>query len=272
MTELVCLDIEATGKSPENDRIVSISLARFNIDSGALIDRVDVLCNPGFTMSDEVIAIHGITNEDVFLQPSFDAYAAHVFDFIHGQTLLGYNLLNFDIPMLWEEFYRADIEWDTSKLVVIDAGNIFKKKEERTLSAAVSFYCNRDHTTAHSASGDVGATFDVFQAQRQTYIDLMNMDIPELAEFSLMGEKRVDLAGKILRNKNGDYIYGLKSKEGVLIEDDPGFARWMLSKDFSENTKFHLRRVLQEIEDEYSRGRGSTSPFEPAHDEGEIPF
>lgn len=234
---LCTFDIEATGVDVAKDRIVSIA---------ALIggEEHEWLVNPGCLMTDEVIAIHGITNEMVADKPLFAAIAREVHEMIKGCDLCGFNLLNFDVPLLWEEFRRSGIEWNLDGVNIIDVGNIFKKKEERTLSAAVKFYLGREHDSAHDAAGDVRATYEVLGAQLNRYDDLEWMDHSELAAFSAF-DKRVDLAGKIILNDKGEPIYNIGQSKGKRVVDDPGFGRWMLTKDFSENTKQHLRRLLK---------------------------
>jgi DNA polymerase-3 subunit epsilon len=249
-TPVIFFDIESTGTDVTKDRIVS--LAAVKIDESGAEQWFEILCNPGIVMSPEIVAIHGITNESVANCPTFDDVAALVLEFFHGCDLGGYNLKRFDIPMLWEELWRAGYELDLEGVRVIDVGNIFRKMERRTLSAAVQFYCGRNHEGAHTARADTQATLDVFLAQRDKYFDIAMMTMDELHAFSRLSEfEQVDLAGKILKDANGEYIYGMRSKQGVRVLDDIGFAEWMLGKDFPENTKIILRKILREYYDEY---------------------
>lgn len=240
---LCILDIESTGLSVGEDRIVSLALLKILPDGSDSV--LEIFCNPKIRMREEVIKIHGISNKQAATFKSFKEQAEEIHNYIQGCDLAGYNLVQFDVPMLYEEFYRAGIEWDLTGVQIIDAGNIFKKKEERTLSAALHFYCNRLHDGAHSALADVLATKDVLYAQTNHYEDLGGLSVGELAQYSNLDKlPRVDIAGYI-RMDNNEYVYGLKSKEGIRIKDDIGFAKWMLQKDFPVNTKLHLNRILQ---------------------------
>lgn len=242
--QLIFLDIEATGPSPDRDRLVQLSMMKWD---GGIVEWHDVLCNPGVIMSDEVIAIHGITNEMVADLPTFPHFAKDVHEFLIGCDLGGYNLLNYDVPMLWDELYKAGIDWDIyNGTKIVDIGNIFKKKEERSLRAAVEFYCSREHVGAHGAKADTQATLDVFLAQCERYPDINAMTVTELAEYSKFNE-RLDLAGKLIKGVDGRPTYNIGKARGVAVEDDIGFSHWMLRKDFSANTKFVLNRILDEI-------------------------
>src|SRR5436190_968288 len=83
--------------------------------------------------------------------------------------LEAYNSNKFDIPLLIEEFNRAGIAFNVANRKLIDVQNIFHKKEERTLSAAYKFYCEKNHDSAHSAAADTRATFEILLAQLQRY-------------------------------------------------------------------------------------------------------
>jgi DNA polymerase-3 subunit epsilon len=243
---LCVFDIEGTGTNPASDRIVTIAILKILKESlPPYTYHFEV--NPGVEMSEEVIAVHGITNEMAAKWEPFSAWAESIFDAIKDCDLAGFNLFNYDIPLLWEELSRCGIEWRLDGIRIIDAGNVFKKKEERTLSAAVQFYLDRNHDGAHEAGADVAATLDVLNAQITRYTDLQQMSLEGLATFSRFDD-RIDLAGKIIKGKDGRPTYTIGKVRGVAVEDDPGFAYWMLGKDFSANTKAVLRKILEDAE------------------------
>lgn len=243
MSDIIIFDLEATGKEYTTAKIVSIAAMKMT-ETGEEI-WYDGLFNPGIYMDDDVIAIHGITNDDVIFEDPFEAHAEEILRFFEGCNLAGFNLKNYDIPLLWEELYRAGFEWDLTDVKVIDVGNIFKKKEPRTLSAALKFYCDKVHESAHQARSDVVATAEVLAAQRERYPDIKDMSIDELHEYSRLEKmERVDLAGKVLRNDEGEYVFGMRGKEHIRIIDDIGLAEWILKKDFSENTKKVIRKII----------------------------
>lgn len=241
---IVFFDLEGTGTDVAKDKIVSVAAVKMAPNS-MMRQKIEARINPGVAMSEEVMAIHGITNEMVASAHKFDHYAQPIHEFMIGCDLAGFNLFNYDIPLLWEELYRCGIEWNLSGVNVIDAGNIFKKKEERTLSAAVKFYCGREHDGAHEALADVHATIDVLEAQMNRYPDMKAMDVGAVAEFSKF-DNRVDLAGKIVRDANGDPVYNIGKSKGVKVKDDLGFAYWMLGRDFTANTKSTLQKIIDD--------------------------
>ncbi len=62
---------------------------------------------------------------------------------IKDSDLAGFNSDRFDIPLLAEELLRAGVDFDMKNRVSVDVQTIFHKKEERTLSAALKFYCSQ---------------------------------------------------------------------------------------------------------------------------------
>ncbi len=60
----------------------------------------------------EVVALTGISNDDVKDAPTFKQLAATFNQEFSGCDFAGYNSNHFDVPMLAEEFLRAGIDFD----------------------------------------------------------------------------------------------------------------------------------------------------------------
>lgn len=243
---LVVLDIEATGLDVASDRIISIGMVAVDPDGPTC--RMEEVLNPGIPIPAEATKIHGYTDEMVSRRYTFKQRATTIYAFLADADLAGFNIHNFDLPLLWEEFHRAGIDWDLSDVNVIDAGALFKKREPRTLEAAVRRYCGREHVGAHDALEDASATLDVLHGQIAAYPELLNLDAAELAKHARLDDlPRVDLAGKLVRNAEGDAVFNFGRQKGTRLRDDIGFARWILDRDFSANVKMHVNRELEAI-------------------------
>lgn len=245
------LDIESTGLDITKDRIIHLAIIKLTPTSPSLPHKEEYKVwqfNPGFPIPAESTAIHGITDEMVKIYPVMtEAHAKDIADYIAGCDLCGYNLKNYDVPMLWESLARDGIELNLDGVHIVDVGNIFKVREARTLESAVRFYCNREHQTAHSALGDVAETFAVLEGQLERYKDLAPMSVEELAKHSSMDD-RIDLAGVIVRNKEGVPVFNTKRNRGVKVCDDIGYAEWFLRSDFTYNTKSVIIKLLDEYD------------------------
>lgn len=239
MRPLATLDLETTGTDIALDAIVSIGL--FIPES----TNAEIRVRPWKRIPAEVEALIGITNDDVEHSPPFKDIAMDIHGAIAGCDIAGFGVRDFDVPLLWEEFYRCGITWDISDTLIIDAGVIFKLKESRTLTAAMQFYCGKDHSGAHRALDDAIATAEVLDAQLKRYPDLAALDREGLSKASEYdGPKRISMDGKIRSNEHGEAIYGFGKHEGQRVRDHQDYAQWMLGKDFPEHTKMVLKTLL----------------------------
>lgn len=236
-------DLEATGTSVTKDRICEISVLK--VYPNRKPESHTWLVNPEVKMSEEVIAIHGITNEKVANEPTFKELAHRVHELIKDSDLAGYNSNRFDIPLLVEEFLRAGIDFDLGKRVAVDVQNIFHKKEQRTLSAAYQFYCGKVLENAHSAEADTEATYEILKSQLDRYPDLEN-DMQFLSEYSNRF-KAADFAGFIIFNEEGVecFSFGKYRNQAVsdVLDRDPGYYGWVLNADFPLYTKKVLTAI-----------------------------
>lgn len=241
---LVFFDLETTGIDIVNDRIVEISIVKLFPDGR---DRlvVEHRLNPGRPIPAEASAIHHIYDADVAGKPTFRELAPELFKLFEDADIAGYNSNKFDLPMLIEEFARAGVSFPLAGRNLIDVQNIFYKKEPRTLSGALKFYCGEDLDNAHAAIYDTLATLKVLEGQLDKYPDLEN-DVEALAEFSRLN-KNVDLSGRIILNDNDEPVFNFGKHRGKRVFDvfrnDPSFYSWMLNAAFAKNTKDELMKL-----------------------------
>ncbi|MBP6370269.1 MAG: 3'-5' exonuclease, partial [Paludibacteraceae bacterium] len=240
---IVFFDLETTGTNIVSDRIVEIAYLKIYPNGNEESKRY--LVNPEMPIPQEVTAIHGISDEDVKNEPVFKELAKIIAKDIEGCDLAGYNSVRFDLPLLAEEFLRANVDIDLAKRKMIDVQVIFHKMEQRTLSAAYKFYCNSELTNAHTAEADTRATYEVLKAQLDRYDNLKN-DVAFLADFSAQ-HKNADLAGRIIFNDKNEEVFNFGKYKGRRVEDvlneDMGYYGWIMNGDFSLYTK----KVLTEV-------------------------
>ena len=240
---IVFFDLETTGLDIANDRIVEIAYIKVypNGNEESFTYRI----NPGMPIPADSTAVHGITDEDVKDCPTFKEMAKKIAADFKGADLAGYNSARFDLPMLAEEFLRADVDIDLSTRKMVDVQTIFHKKEQRTLSAAYKFYCKADLTDAHAAMADTQATYDILKAQLDVYPDLQN-DMAFLADYTCTS-KNVDFAGHLVYNEKGEEVINFGKYRGKIaaevLKADPGYFGWIMQADFPLTTKQAFTRI-----------------------------
>ena len=252
---LTFFDLETTGTNIVNDRIVEISVVKL-MPSGETIVKTNKV-NPTVPIPHETSLIHGIYDDDVKDCPTFKNIAKSFVQFLEGSDLAGFNILKFDVPMLVEEFLRADVAFDVSKRKLVDAQKIFHMMEKRTLSAAYKFYCGKNLDNAHSAEADTKATLEVLEAQVEKYkgqdvvdnlgnkLGIVENDMESL--HNLTKSNLVDLAGRIVYNREGIEVFNFGKHRNkpvsAVLKDAPSYYNWMMKGEFPQNTK----QVLTEI-------------------------
>lgn len=268
---LVVFDLETTGLDLVKDRIIQISYIKVFPDGQE--KRVDFVVNPGKHIPKDVAELTGISDDDVAGKPMFKEIAARLCEEFRGCDFAGFNSNHFDIPMLAEEFLRAGIDFDFSKCSLVDVQTIFHKMERRNLAAAYKFYCGREMEVdfeAHRADQDTEATYRVLMGELDKYDPAtepdperhLQNDVEFLAEFSRQNNN-VDFAGRVvwaeLKDVNGNVVLGADGKPRLVevfnfgkhkgeqvaqvLRYDPGYYSWILSGDFTYNTKQVLTRI-----------------------------
>ena len=218
---LIVFDLETTGLDMIKDRIIQISYIKVMPDGTE--DRKNLYVNPCKEIPAEVVALTGISNEDVKDAPTFKQLAATLEKEFTGCDFAGYNSNHFDVPMLAEEFLRAGIDFDFNKCRLIDAQTIFMKMERRNLAAAY-----KDELADFSKQKD-------------------NVDFAG----RIVWEEVKDAQGNVVNDENGNplkhEVFNFGKYKGwdvaEILTKDPGYFTWVLGSDFTNNTKQVLTRI-----------------------------
>ncbi|MFT6867106.1 MAG: DNA polymerase-3 subunit epsilon [Cyclobacteriaceae bacterium] len=252
---LVVFDLETTGINISNDRIVEMALIKIFPD-GSTEEKLRRI-NPTIPIPLESSLIHGIYDEDVKDESTFKQVAKSLAIWLEGCDLAGFNILKFDVPMLVEEFLRADVDFDVSNKKLIDAQKIYHMMEKRNLTAAYKYYCGKDLINAHSALADTQATYEVLLSQIEKYdgMELTDLRGEKLgtiendmgAIHNMTNGKMVDLAGRMAINNDGIEIFNFGKHKGKpvseVLKSEPSFYDWLMKGDFPLDTKRKLTQI-----------------------------
>ena len=241
---LVFFDLETTGTNINSDRIVEICYLKVYPNGNEETKTLRI--NPEMHIPEASSAVHGIYDEDVADCPKFKDVAKNIASDIEGCDLAGFNSNRFDIPVLAEEFLRAGVDIDLMKRKFVDVQVIYHKLEQRTLSAAYKFYCDKNLEDAHTAEADTRATYEVLKAQLDRYADVLENDINFLSNYSCYS-RNVDFAGRIVYNDQDVEVFNFGKYKGVSVKEvlqkDPGYYSWIMQGDFTLNTKNVLTKI-----------------------------
>ena len=241
---LVFFDLETTGTNINSDRIVEMCYLKVYPNGNE--ESKTMRINPEMHIPEASSAIHGIYDADVADCPTFKDVAKSIANDLEGCDLAGFNSNRFDIPLLAEEFLRAGVDIDMMKRKFIDVQVIYHKLEQRTLSAAYKFYCDKNLEDAHTAEADTRATYEVLKAQLDRYPEVLENDMKFLADYSSYN-KNVDFAGRIVYNEQGVEVFNFGKYKGMsvaeILKKDIGYFGWLMQGDFTLNTKNVLTKI-----------------------------
>lgn len=241
---LVIFDLETTGLVMTMDKIIEVAYIKIFPNGRMMKD--DMFLNPEMEISKEATEIHGITDEDVASMPTFRDKAKDLWEVFNGCYFGGFNVVNFDLPMLKREFIRVGMDFEYNTKDIVDSKMIFHYMEPRTLSAAYKYYCNKEHINAHSAIADVEATAEILVSQLEKYQEAQDWEfINKIHQSS--DDRFVDNERKFYWRNGEAYFSFSKHKDTPLSEvakTDPGFLQWIMTADFSDETKNIVRKAL----------------------------
>lgn len=200
---IICaFDTETTGLS-ETDRVVEFGAVVMDTDLGEVIFTENVLFKIPFKMSEEVMRIHGIKNEDLEHGVLFESYAKRAHKILSRPSLLiGHNIL-FDIRMMSAEFARCGMAFPDNEFGYIDTIAVCRRFFPNDIAprkslGEMSKFLELGEFNAHRASEDAAVTLKLF--------------IESCKKIGLSIEEMVD------KNVNcvGNYCLGMDPFESVI--------------------------------------------------------
>jgi len=246
---LVFIDLETTGLNTARDRIVDITLLKVYPDGKEATKTR--LINPEMPIPSESINIHGITDEKVAGEATFKQIAKGFKEFLEGCDLCGFNIKNFDLPLLEAEFKRAGVEFTSSGRKIIDTKTIYHRYHPRDLEAAYREYCGKELKNSHASDVDARASAEILASQLEIHAELPR-DIESLHEFCCDPREAnwVDAGGKFVHCDGEITVnFGKKHKDRLLkevAEEDPEYLEWILRTDFSTEVKKIVTNALNQ--------------------------
>lgn len=162
--KLVFIDLETTGLNIMNDRIcqIAIILVNHSQSDGQIVEMWQKTVCPGIPISEEATKIHGIKNDYAKQCKKLSAYTDIITRYLTGATVVGFNSILFDLPLLTNEFKRIDKNFKGFRIKNhLDLAQLYWKLSKMTLSSAYRFYTGGILTNSHSAKRDALACLEI---------------------------------------------------------------------------------------------------------------
>lgn len=195
---ILFFDLESTGPNPTQDRIVQLGFILVKPDGS--IKEWSSLFRPGIPIPHEAshgdgkkYEGHGITDdmvnacricggcrwhengnfctcESFASWPTFKDLASNIHKGFSGADFGGFNVKNFDLPLVQAELDRAGLGlWSYDEACIVDSFRLWQIVQPRTLTDAVREFLGETHDGAHTAIDDVRASWRIAIKQIEAF-------------------------------------------------------------------------------------------------------
>jgi DNA polymerase-3 subunit epsilon len=262
--KVLAFDLETTGVSTTNDRIVQFALIGTLAD-GTAVNHEQVV-KPNIRIPYDATQIHGISNEDVRDKPPLSEVADQLADLIDGAILVGHNVRKFDFAMLKTEFLRMGRLAPQPKAIMDTLELVRRLRLPRPHNLGA--LCKRHGIrleAAHTAAADAAATMLLFWRLSVEHASAFRRSLPELERWIAHGDRPkdatelgrgledlapVDAMGKV-REDGDELVLAFGRHRGRYLSEiqasDPSYIGWLLSAKGldCEATKLRIKEHLQ---------------------------
>ena len=195
--EIVIIDFETTGLSPEYDRIIEVGAVI--VKNNKIIASFDQLMNPGFSIPNFITNLTGISSEMVRSMPSPENVMPRLKKFIGDRTILAHNA-SFDKRFLLSEMDRVGIKIQNrilctlllSRRLILNSAS-YKLSE---LAKILNFPTGR----AHRALDDVKVTAMLWDHLHSIVSRSTGITNPDLDFFEKISKTPKKSVGKFLES------------------------------------------------------------------------
>src|SRR5262249_31222880 len=152
-----------------------------------------------------------------------------------------YNV-RFDLEMLQAEYARLrQPVIDLSEKLIIDPLRLWQACEPRGLADAHTRFVGQDHDEAHCAAADVTATGGVLRGMLKAF-GLKDREWHEIADICEPERQSYIGSSHHFQWREGVAVVAFGKHDGkpiheLAVEENGGYLRWMLDKDFPHHVK-----------------------------------
>ncbi len=211
--DYVCLDLETTGLDPKTDKIIEIGAVK--VKNGEIVDTFQSFVNPGRLLTEKVIELTGICDEDLKDALPIEEVLPKFLDFSGEECFLGHSVL-FDYSFMKKAVVNMDGKNKYEK-EGIDTLKIARKYLSTLESRRLSYLCTyyKIEQKAHRALEDAVATHKLYQKLAKDFYKEGEKDfLPQKLIYNVKRESPITNAqkerlSKLITLHKIDYLYDL---------------------------------------------------------------
>jgi len=184
--------------------------------------------------------------------PTFREKAQELWEILRGCYYGGFNITNFDLPLLRREFIRVGLDFDYSSNQIIDSKLILQYMEPRTLSYAYKYYCRKERSSRpnlNTAQVDVDAALEILGKQISKYSEIKDIEFINEIHKAKDPEKAYASSTRKFYWHEGKAYFSFSRYKDISLNRvaklDPKFMKWLLASDFPEDLKHIVAKALK---------------------------
>ncbi|MBW9151772.1 PolC-type DNA polymerase III [Clostridium estertheticum] len=183
----VVFDLETTGLSSENDKIIEIGALK--IENGKIVDRFSEFVNPGIDIPYKIIELTGITNDNVSDAASIEEVLPKFLEFTKDSVLVAHNS-DFDASFIKKNSQRLGLKFENAIMDTIPLAKYLLKDLKTFKLNTVAKYLGITLENHHRAVDDAKATADILLhcfglLREKNILDLDTLNKEFLADFNV---------------------------------------------------------------------------------------
>ena len=189
--DFVVFDIETTGFSPVNNRIIEIGAVK--VRDGGIVDRYFTFVNPDMPIPFEIEKLTGIRDDMVMDYPRIEEILPEFLEFCRGCVLVAHNA-GFDMSFITENCRRLGYPADFTYVDTMNTARILLPGQAKHTLDAVAKTLKISLENHHRAVDDAECTAHIFVK----FIEMLEaQEIGTLKELNALGTGSVELAHKL---------------------------------------------------------------------------
>ncbi|MDD6810891.1 MAG: PolC-type DNA polymerase III [Lachnospiraceae bacterium] len=187
----VVFDIETTGFSPVNNRIIEIGAVK--VEEGKITGRFSTFVNPDVPIPFEIEKLTSINDEMVMDAPQIDVILPQFMEFCKGAVLVAHNA-NFDMSFIMENCDRLGIEHDFTYIDTVGIARVLLPGQAKHTLDAVAKTLGISLENHHRAVDDAEATAEIFVK----FIQMLEKDGADtLAKVNALGKSSPEIIKRL---------------------------------------------------------------------------
>ncbi|MBM7636429.1 bifunctional DnaQ family exonuclease/ATP-dependent helicase [Streptococcus saliviloxodontae] len=225
------VDLEATGASA-TARIIQVGIVIIENDRIVKTYQTDI--NPHQTLSDHIVSLTGITDQQLAKAPEFSQVAKDIYQLIEDCIFVAHNV-KFDANLLAEELFMEGFELRTPRIDTVELSQIFYPGFEKYNLGQLAEHLSLELEEAHTAISDAYATAQLFLKLQEKIKALPHQTLRVLSRFadSLLFETRM-VIDQALAETETPHDY-LEVGDILLKQDQPEREERHFSISFETN-------------------------------------